>query len=184
MKFLKQQKLEEEKEMTSIANQITSMENQTTYNDYLSNLNKPSSTAGTTQTDKDMFLRLMLEQMKYQDPTEPQSNEEWLAQLAQYSSLEQMTDVNSNLESAMTYLASISDSMAQNAGITQTLSLVGKEVTLYDPDDETMEKTITGKVTEAGFEDGAGTITVGGKQYSIGLVKSVREASAVADATI
>ena len=40
--------------------------------------------------DKDDFLMLLVTQMKYQDPLEPESNTEYVAQLAQFSSLEQM----------------------------------------------------------------------------------------------
>jgi len=47
---------------------------------------------------KDDFIKLMSAQMKHQDPFSPVKNEEMAAQLAQFSSLEQMTNVNQNLE--------------------------------------------------------------------------------------
>lgn len=47
---------------------------------------------------KDDFIKLMTAQMKHQDPFSPVKNEEMAAQLAQFSSLEQMTNVNQNLE--------------------------------------------------------------------------------------
>ena len=47
---------------------------------------------------KDAFLQLLVAQMKYQDPLEPQDNSSFVAELAQFSALEQMTNVASNLE--------------------------------------------------------------------------------------
>lgn len=47
---------------------------------------------------KDDFIRLMSAQLKYQDPISPMKNEQMAAQLAQFSALEQMVNVNQNLE--------------------------------------------------------------------------------------
>lgn len=47
---------------------------------------------------KDAFMKLMLEQMKHQDPTSPLKSHEMAAQLAQFTSLEQLTNINQNLE--------------------------------------------------------------------------------------
>lgn len=46
------------------------------------------------ELNMDSFLQLLVTQMKYQDPLEPTKNEDFLAQLAQYSSLEQMQNMN------------------------------------------------------------------------------------------
>lgn len=154
--------------MTTINSEITNMQNQTAYN----NLN---STTKSDTTDSNMFLTLMLQQLQNQDPTEPTDNTEWLAQLAQYSSLEQMTEMNQGLSDCMSYLSAMYSDMSLNSEITQTLSLIGKEVTLKDPDDETGKKTITGKVSEASFEDGTGKVKVGDTYYSIGNIISVKD---------
>ena len=74
-----------------------------------------------------------------------------------------------------------------NSEISQTLSLIGKEVTLKDPEDEFGKKTITGKVTEASFEEGTGQVKVGDKYYSIGNIIKVKDdtiSSAVTAGTI
>ena len=158
--------------MTSVSSEITNMQNQTAYNNMLSGTGKT-----TKDNDSNMFLTLMLQQLQNQDPTQPTDNTEWLAQLAQYSSLEQMTQMNQGLTDCMSYLSAMYNDMGLNSEITQTLSLIGKEVTLKDPEDKDGKKTITGKVSEASFEDGSGKVKVGDKYYSIGTIISVKDDS-------
>ena len=50
-------------------------------------------------TTKDMFLKLLVAQIKNQDPLNPQDGTQFLAQLAQFSSLEQLVDMDSQLAS-------------------------------------------------------------------------------------
>ena len=57
-------------------------------------------------TDANMFLKLMLKQMEQQDPTEPTDNSQWLAQMAQYSSLEAMNNLNSSFSDVAKELSS------------------------------------------------------------------------------
>ena len=168
--------------MTSVSSEITNMQNQTAYNNMLTNQDKT-----VKDNDSNMFLTLMLQQLQNQDPTQPTDNTEWLAQLAQYSSLEQMTQMNQGLTDCMNYLSAMYNDMSLNSEITQTLSLIGKEVTLKDPEDETGKKTITGKVSEASFEDGTGKVKVGDKYYSIGNIITVKDetiSSAITTGTI
>jgi flagellar basal-body rod modification protein FlgD len=56
----------------------------------------PSS---TTQLGRDTFLRLLTTQLAHQDPMQPQADGEFIAQLAQFSSLEQLTQMQATLES-------------------------------------------------------------------------------------
>ena len=158
--------------MSSISSEITNMQNQTAYY----NLNNKEATTGM-KNDSNIFLTLMLQQLQNQDPTEPTDNTEWLSQLAQYSSLEQMTEMNKGLSDCMQYLNAMYDDMTLNSEITQTLSLIGKEVTIKDPNDETGKNTITGKVSEASFEEGTGKVKVGDNYYSIANIISVKDDS-------
>lgn len=80
-----------------------------------------SSSTSTNDLDKQAFLNLLVAQLKYQDPLEPMENTEFVAQLAQFSNLEQLYDVNTNLQTNSLLVQSMS-----NATIP---SLIGKEIT-------------------------------------------------------
>lgn len=59
---------------------------------------KKMRAVGSDKLDKDAFMKLMLAQMKQQDPTNPLKSHEMAAQLAQFSQLEQMTNMADSLE--------------------------------------------------------------------------------------
>lgn len=157
--------------MSAITSQITAMKNETTQ--------VQAQQARTTglQNNSNMFLTLMLKQLECQDPTEPTDNTQWLSQLAQYSSLEQMTQMNNGLENCAKYINAMYDDMMLNSEISQTLSMIGKNVTLQIPNanDPKNPTVITGNVTEASFESGSGMIKVNDQYYSIENVVSIRE---------
>jgi flagellar basal-body rod modification protein FlgD len=75
---------------------------------------------GNNQLDKDAFLKLMLAQMKHQDPTNPMQSHEMAAQLAQFTSLEQLNNINTTLEG-------MKQSQAPAVGY-QALNFIGKRV--------------------------------------------------------
>ena len=161
--------------MSLVTNEITSLQNQTAKYQLAQNANTSETSKAN---DSNMFLTLMLQQLQNQDPTEPTSNTEWLSQLAQYSSLEQMTQMNEGLNNCMSYMSSMYNDMGTNSEITQTLSLIGKDVTLTDPEDPSGKSRISGTVTEASFEDGTGKVKVGDKYYSISNIILVKDSTA------
>lgn len=61
--------------------------------EYYSAVNKQQESKNS-QLGKDDFLKLLVTQLRYQNPLEPMDNNEYIAQLAQFSSLEQMQNLN------------------------------------------------------------------------------------------
>ena len=82
-----------------------------------------TQTAGvpTKELDRDAFLNLLITQLQNQDPLNPTDSVEFTAQLAQFSSLEQLGNVNDNLKQLQNFQASINNS--------QAVALIGKEIT-------------------------------------------------------
>lgn len=76
------------------------------------------------ELDKDAFLKLLVTQLEYQDPLDPQDNSQYLSQLAQFSSLEQMSNVATNLGK----LSSIVNNIDTSLLVGQLSSMIGKEV--------------------------------------------------------
>ena len=155
--------------MSTITSQITALENESAYN------KEQRRGLSNNENDKDMFLSLMLQQLKHQDPSEPMENTEWLSQLANYSSLEQMTQVNSNLEDMSKYLSALTSDLSTNFSVTQTLSLIGKEVDISFENENNETIRTTGKVTEASVYDGTGAVKVNGEYYSLSSIRAIRE---------
>lgn len=142
--------------MTSTAAEIS---NNATYTAQAKAASTTKVTGAAQTLGSQDFLNLMMQQLQYQDPMAPQSNSEFIAQTAQFSQLSTAQEMNK--------------SITTNNSIMQTLTLVGKEVTLTDPTNTS--KTITGNVTEAKFTSDGAAIVVGGKAYPISLVQSVKE---------
>jgi len=97
----------------------------------------------TSLGQEDLF-EILLTQLTYQDPLKPLDNQEFIAQLAQFTSLEQTRQTNTNIESLLTM---------QTAS--QSLSLLGDTVQV-----QTDTGGQVGKVTTVSFERGVPNLTV------------------------
>ena len=122
-----------------------------------------SATATTTTSDKDMFLQLLVAQMKYQDPMNPTDSSQFLAQSAQFTSLEKMQTVADQTGLLLGAQMAFGSS-----------SLVGCSVT-YTLDDGT-----TGSGIVHGVEFGANgpVLDVDGTDVPIANVLTVQDGSA------
>jgi len=80
-----------------------------------------ASQASATTVDYESFLRLLVTQMKNQDPTAPMDSTDYVAQLATFSQVEQTVQTNSKL-----------DSLLQMSLLGQATSIIGRTVTDTD----------------------------------------------------
>ena len=104
------------------------------------------------------FLKLLVTQMRNQDPMQPVSDTEFIAQMAQFSSLEQTKTMSADITK-----------LRQGNDFLQATNLLGKEVRLHLGD---MAFT-KGIVTDLNVKDGEARIIVGEKTYTLDQVTSV-----------
>lgn len=96
---------------SSVTNLVNTTQNTTS---------KTTSTEHKTSLDQDAFLKIMLAQLNHQDPNNPMDDKEMTAQLAQFSSLEQLTNINSGIKSLVA--AQAKDTL------TNAVNYIGKSV--------------------------------------------------------
>ena len=72
------------------------------------------SSSRANSLGSDAFLKLLVTQLQNQDPTSPQSNTEFIAQLATFSSLEQLTSINKAVTSMAQFLGDVNTTIAGN----------------------------------------------------------------------
>ncbi|WP_147455948.1 flagellar hook assembly protein FlgD [Nocardioides mangrovicus] len=118
-----------------------------------------ASTTTSSSTDKNMFLQLLVAQMKYQDPMNPTDSSQFLSQSAQFTSLEKMQDVADQTSQLLT------SQMAFGAS-----SLVGRTVSWTDSNGATQ----TGSVSGVTFSTDGPMLDVGSTQLSLSQVQSVK----------
>ena len=129
----------------------------------------PTDTTGTTGTtstgtsaDKDMFMQLLVAQMRYQDPSNPTDSSQFLAQSAQFTALEKMQKV--------------ADQTSQLVGLQLAFgasSMVGKTVS-YPSSDGSIK---SGLVTAARFEATGPVLQIDGEDVPFSSVRAIGDGS-------
>jgi len=109
---------------------------------------------------KDDFLKLLITQLQNQDPTKPLEDKEFIAQMAQFSSLEQMVEMNKTLG---TFIADY------KAGL--SYSLLGRNVEVVDG---VTGARASGVVSEVNFTGQVPTISFNGLSYTVDQVVRVK----------
>lgn len=131
----------------------------------------------TTEKDnsslgKDAFLKILITQLQNQDPTNPMDDRDFIAQMAQFSSLEQMQNMTKAMESLL-----LSQMETQLMSYT---SFVGKEVKWHEITDKKDDKGNyiveegTGVITEVKFKDGSPIFVLdSAKEIAPGNISSI-----------
>lgn len=108
---------------------------------------------------KDTFLKLLVTELKHQDPTRPMEDREFIAQMAQFSSLEQMTNLNKELRS-----------LVNSSKASEAYGVLGKNIESYDPQ---AKKRVAGTVSSVFFKGDELMLKVGREEVAMKNVHSV-----------
>lgn len=124
--------------------------------------------AGTTKTDhssvsKDQFLQILASQLSNQDPLNPMSDTDFIAQMAQFSALEQMQNLNTSFVNYQAY------------------SMIGKNVFATVTKEDGSITQIYGQVTGVNTDDGVPYLDVGGYNVRLDQVGAVYNDSSMDD---
>lgn len=103
-----------------------------------------------TTTDKDLFLKMLVAQMTNQDPFNTQDPSQYITQLAQFNSLEQMMQLNDSME----YLVNLNNAMLVNNAMGSAASLIGKNVEVSIGNEVGEYENFTGQVKSTSIKDG------------------------------
>lgn len=107
--------------------------------------------------DTEMFLKLLVAEMQYQDPLEPTQNTEWVSQMATFSQVEEMQTMESEVQSM------------------QAAGLVGQYVVLKTVDSTGNTNYVSGTVDFIKYEEGKAFLSVNDNLYSIEDLERVAE---------
>jgi len=119
------------------------------------NSNQTTSTTKTQTLGKDDFLKLLVTQLRYQDPTKPMDDTQFISQMAQFSSLEQMQNMTTAMQT------------------TQATSMIGKVVTWNS--DDGIENI--GTVKSVFVADGQTKLLVDSQKVDLNKVTTITNAT-------
>ena len=125
----------------------------------VNNYNKTLNTNGkqsSKELGKDDFLKLLITQLSNQDPTSPMEDTQFIAQMAQFSSLEQMTNMNESFAKMTAFVNS-----------SEAASTLGKTVELNVGD------TTTTGVVEGATRGDNPQVLVNGMYYNMDQIKAI-----------
>lgn len=139
---------------------VSNVSNQKTIQEIIDQSKTSTNTRNTGELGKDDFLNLMVTQLKYQDPLQPTDDKEFIGQMAQFSALEQMQNMNTSLSNS------------------QAFSLIGKHITANTVDSKTAETKVTeGDVTSVKVKSGKSYVVVDGEDIPVNKIVNVTEST-------
>jgi len=116
--------------------------------------------AGKSNLGADDFMKLLSTQLTSQDPLDPMKDTEFISQMANFTSLEQMRTLSEGFKS-----------FAAQQAMASAPSYIGRQVTVTDTASKT--GTTTGVVTAIELKDGAPVVVIGGKSYSTSSITKI-----------
>ncbi|NOU68457.1 flagellar hook assembly protein FlgD [Paenibacillus sp. LMG 31461] len=117
----------------------------------------------STTLGKDDFLKILITQLQNQDPTQPLQDKEFIAQMAQFTSVEQLTNMASEMKL-----------MRQSLGFVS--GLIGKSISWTGTDASGVTTELSGVVDSITFKDGNQFATVNGAEVSLDKLKKIENA--------
>jgi flagellar basal-body rod modification protein FlgD len=122
------------------------------------NTTKLASSAGNDQLGKDTFLKLLVAQLRYQNPLSPMDGTEFIAQTAQLTMTERLEEISKVAKESLA-----------SSNIRAASDLVGRTITYDDG-----KAVVEGKVDSARMNGGAPVLFIGKTEVPLGAVLSVR----------
>lgn len=126
-----------------------------------------NTVAPSQKVDKQDFLMLLVAELRNQDPTQPMDDREFISQLAQFNTLEQMQQMNATLTQS-----------SELSVLGQLAGYIGKHVAALSSDGTS---TIEGTVSGVTILDGNPTLTVDGQNVAVSSVFSITAPDATPD---
>ncbi len=133
--------------------------NQKTIEDLIEEQSKKANASkrNTGELGKDDFLKLLITQVQHQDPMNPQSDTDFIAQMAQFSALEQMQNLNNSFSYSMGF------------------SLLGKYISAQITDDDGDVTYVNGRVESVRMSSGKVVAMVDGKEVPLEKISQVSD---------
>lgn len=126
---------------------------------------------GTSSLGKDEFMKLLITQLENQNPTQPMEDKEFIAQMAQFTSVEQLTNISSQLTA-----------MSESLGVSS--AMIGKEVSWISTGktnpitgEKSAGATQHGIVDSIVIRDGKQYATVGTEEIPLPDITSIRNSA-------
>jgi flagellar basal-body rod modification protein FlgD len=124
------------------------------------------NTGMNAKLGQEQFLQLMMAQLNYQNPLEPVKQEDFLSQMAQFSTLSGIETLNANFSE-----------MFRLQSLTQGADLLGKEISYFS---RVSQQDTTGTVEAVKVQNGKLVLNVNGENLGIDDVNAVLKASQAA----
>ncbi|MEC0203173.1 flagellar hook capping FlgD N-terminal domain-containing protein [Paenibacillus lautus] len=126
--------------------------------------NVSSKNGNGQELGKDQFLSILITQLRHQDPLQPMQDREFIAQMAQFTSLEQLMNINTQLTA-----------MSQSLGAAS--SLIGKQISwMFKPEDGTESVIKSGIVDSIIVREGVHYAKVGDSEVSLDQIVKIENA--------